>query len=325
MRRLLVCALLVLAASSPSSTNATDAPGLRVVLLSDFNGPYGSTSYPPALAKVMRRVVNEFKPDLFLSAGDVVAGQKLALTDDTRRAMWASFDRDVTAKLRAANIPYGFAVGNHDGSSARDANGRFVFAADRAALARYWQARRPPLAFVDDSRFPFAFSFVHGGVFFLMVDASSATLQDRAWIETQLSSEAATSAAMRVVVGHLPLFGVSEGRSRAGEVLQGGETLRGLFERLGVHTYVSGHHAAFYPGRRGRLNVLASGGIGGRDLLGHPGTARSTVTLMEVRSGEALIRLRTFDADSEAEIDVATLPPFLNGFGGRVERVSELR
>lgn len=37
--------------------------------------------------------------------------------------MWASFDREVTATLRAARIPYAFAVHNHDGSSAKDASG----------------------------------------------------------------------------------------------------------------------------------------------------------------------------------------------------------
>ena len=34
--------------------------------------------------------------------------------------------------------------------------------------------------------------------------------------------------------------------------------------------YVSGHHAAAYPGRWNGVNLLATGGIGGRDYLGQP-------------------------------------------------------
>lgn len=329
MRRLLPLLLLLLpsAAPAPTAPPASAAPApFRAVLLSDFNGPYGATTYPAPLKRVMDRVLNEWRPDLLLSAGDVIGGQKASLPDERRRAMWAAFDRDVAAPLRNAGIPFAFAVGNHDGSSA-GGPGRFAFAADRAALEAYWTApgHAPALDFVDRSRFPFAYTFVFRGVFFAVVDASSAELQDRAWLEAQLASPTARAAAMRVVVGHLPLFGLTVGRSKAGEVLRGGDDLRAAFERLGVHSYVSGHHAAFYPGRRGKLNLLASGGIGGRDFVGFPGTARSTVTVLEVDPAARVVRWRTHDADTGKEVAAADLPARIDGYGGSITRTGELR
>ena len=104
---------------------------LRVVLLSDFNGSYGSADYSPAVARVLEATVRVWQPDLFLSAGDVVAGQKASLPDARFAEMWEAFDRAVARPLREAGIPYAFAVGNHDGSSGRRADGSFVYARER--------------------------------------------------------------------------------------------------------------------------------------------------------------------------------------------------
>lgn len=92
-----------------------------------------------------------------------------------------------------------------------------------------------------------------------------------------------------------------------------------------VLAYVSGHHAAFYPGRLGGLNVLASGGIGGRDYVGYPGTARSTVTLLSLDTTEGSATFKTFAADTGAEMKTASLPTRLNGLGGPLVRVEELK
>lgn len=289
----------------------------RAVILSDFNGPYGSVTYPAPLGSVMRRVLNEWQPDLLLSAGDVVAGQKASLPDARVREMWRAFDTNVARPLREAGVPYAFAAGNHDASLARD----------RKLAAEYWNAPAhvPQLNFADRTHYPFAFTFTFGGVFFAVADAPGSTLRHADWLEAQLSSREAREARMRVVIGHLPLYGVSAGKNRPGEVLTGAERLRALFERHRVHTYVSGHHAAYYPGRRGQLNVLATGGIGGRDYVGHPNTARSTVTVADFDPAAGVIRLSTYDAVTGALIGPESLPPFLNGLNGRVERVRELR
>ncbi|MCD0159445.1 metallophosphoesterase, partial [Deinococcus sp. 6GRE01] len=136
--------LLPLLLSAAPVSPALSSP-VRVAILSDFNGTYGSTSYPPALGRSVARIVNDWRPDAVLSAGDLIAGQKASLTDAQVRAMWAAFDRDVRVRLNRAGIPFAFTPGNHDASLPRD----------RREARTYWQAHPPALTFVDRADFPF--------------------------------------------------------------------------------------------------------------------------------------------------------------------------
>ena len=297
--------------ASGATTRATDVK-LRVVVLSDFNGPYGATTYPAPLEWVVKRILQEWKPQLVLSAGDVIAGQSARLPASSFPKMWAGFERDVRRPLAAAGIPFAQAIGNHDGSSSGG------FERERIAARTYWAAHKPKLEWLDATHFPFHYSFRAGGVFVAVVDASSAKLQNRAWLAAALLTEAAKSAGQRLVVGHLPLYGVSIGRNTLGNVLQDAERLRALLEGARVTMYLSGHHAAYYPGQRGALRVFASGGIGARDYVEHPGTARSTVSLLEFSDNG--IKDTTFDAVSGARIARSSLPPRLNGLNGSITR-----
>ena len=83
MRFMLLFTLFFLVTPTFAQTPANPPRGeLRVVLLSDFNGSYGATDYSPAVARVHQAPPSEvWQPDLFLSAGDVVAGQKTSLPD----------------------------------------------------------------------------------------------------------------------------------------------------------------------------------------------------------------------------------------------------
>jgi hypothetical protein len=96
----------------------------------------------------------------------------------------------------------------------------------------------------------------------------------------------------RIVLGHLPLYPVAEGRNRAGEVLAEPDSLRALLEAYGVHLYISGHHHAYYPGRRGGLDLLASGALGDgpRPLIGDTVPSPRTVTLLDFDAGGAGVR-----------------------------------
>lgn len=327
MRRLLPLLLPALlwgpvqAAAPAAAPRPTPATPLRLVLLSDFNGSYGSTRYPPALGRVLGRVLNEWKPALVLSAGDLIAGQKASLSDANVRAMWAAFERDVRGPLAGAGIPFAFTLGNHDASLARD----------RREAAAYWAAHPPALNYAERAAFPFRYSFTHGPLFVAVLDASGPGVDaaQRGWLAAQLATPAARAAAVRLVLGHLPLAGLSHEKNRPGEVIRPADALalRGVMERGGVTAYVSGHHAAYYPGRLGGLNVLGSGGIGGRDYVGAPGTARSVVTVLDVaaleKGGE--VRLTAYDADTGAAMPVSSLPARVDGLGGPVVRVETLR
>ncbi|MFC4426680.1 metallophosphoesterase family protein [Deinococcus navajonensis] len=309
---LLAVPLLTAASPPPPST-------VRLVILSDFNGPYGSVSYPAALGRAVKRIVQEWRPDAVLSAGDLVAGQDARLSEARLRAMWAAFERDIHGPLRSAGIPFGFTLGNHDAALRRD----------RQAAGAYWQSRPPALNFTERTAFPFQYSFTLAGgqVFVASLDATTPQVgaTGRAWLAGQLASPEARQARIRLVLGHLPLAGVSQEKNRPGEVLRDAAPLRVVMEQGKVLAYIHGHHAAFYPGRLGALNVLSSGGIGGRDLVGYPGTARSTLTLLTLDLLVPKATFQTFDAETGAQIPTKTLPPRLEGLGGALRRVEEFR
>lgn len=325
MRRAQLGALVaVLAACSGITGAAPDPAPLRVVVFGDFNGPYGSTTYSPLVTQIVRRIADEWRPDIVVLPGDLVAGQSRALPDARFPAMWRAFDRAVAAPLRRAGIPLGVALGNHDASAARTASGGYLFARERRAAAEYWRdpAHRPSLDYHDAAHFPFYYSFLIRGVFVLVVDATSHVIQDAPWVQAALQSKDARAAGMRIVMGHLPLYGISEGRSRFGEVVQGGDEWRRRFEAGGVDLYVSGHHAAYYPAQRGRLRLLHAGGIGARRYVGHPEVpSRSTVTLMEIDVRTREIRLETVDAATGKPISLGQLPRCVNGYNGPVFRI----
>ncbi|WP_240738457.1 metallophosphoesterase family protein [Deinococcus fonticola] len=305
----LLLSLLTLLTLSPG----TEA--LRLVLLSDFNGSYGSTTYPPELHSAVTRIVGGWKPDVVLSAGDLIAGQKASLKPAQVQAMWQAFERDVRRPLRNAGIPFAFTLGNHDAS----------LAADRVQAANYWKAHAPELPYVDRGGFPFTYSFTVQNVFVAVLDASGPNVNaaQRQWLSAQLASAAARKASFRLVLGHLPLAGVSREKNKPGEIIRDAASLRQIMEKGDVTAYVHGHHAAYYPGRLAGLNVLSSGGIGGRDYVGFPGTARSVVTVLDVEQGS--IRLTAYDASTGLAIPAGSLPARIDGLGGPLTRVTEFR
>ncbi|MGY2895136.1 metallophosphoesterase family protein [Deinococcus sp. UYEF24] len=335
---------LSLLLNSPALATQPPAPGfqadlthavLRAALLSDFNGNYGSTVYPPPLSVNVGRIINVWKPDVVLSAGDLIAGQKVGQSAAQLDAMWSGFERDVHGPLTRAGIPFMFTLGNHDASKAPG------FAPDREAAARYWQTRRPAVTLLDTAHYPFWYSSALKvcpksgtagcrSVFIATVDATTDTLRDEDWLAAQLSTPAARQASLRIVMGHLPLYGLSVGRSKAGEVLRGGDRLRGVLEAGKVNVYVSGHHAAYYLGRRtgdrsGGLALLASGGIGARDYVGHPGSARSVVSVLDIDLTAGELRVTPYDADSGEAIPTSSLPARIDGYGGSIERIESVR
>lgn len=293
----------------------SQADALKFVLLSDFNGPYGSTRYPAALTKTVGRIVDEWKPDMVLSAGDLIAGQKASLNAAQVQAMWQAFHRDVQVPLQSAGIPFAFTLGNHDAS----------LKGDRVQAERYWAAYAPALNYLDRAHFPFWYSFKVQNVFIAVLDASGPNVgtDQRAWLSAQLATPAAKSARFRLVMGHLPLAGVSREKNRPGEIIREAQALRQVMEQGQVTAYLHGHHAAYYPGKIGRLNVLSSGGIGGRDYVGFPGTARSVVTVLDVQQDH--IQVVAYDADTGQMIPNSSLPVRLGGLGGPLWRVSDLR
>lgn len=299
---------------------------LRIVVFGDFNGPYGAVDYPSPVAPTVRAIAEVWRPDLLLSPGDVIAGQKASLADERRNRMWAAFERQVAVPLREAGIPYAVAMGNHDASSLPDTGGGYLFVRDRLAAEAYWRDPRHDggLAYVDRDRHPFDYAFLGAEAFVAVIDASSAvvTPEQRAWLAEVLRRPEATSARLRIVVGHLPLAAVGRGREGPGEVVADAEGLRRVLEAGRVDAYVSGHHAAYYPGRLGDLELLFAGGVGARRLVAGEAPPRSTVTLVDAWYAPFELRYTTVDVATMEVVSPGSLPVAIASDLGSIQRSS---
>ena len=132
---------------------AGPAVALRIVVISDLNGSYGSTSYSKRIPVAIQRII-EMKPDLVISTGDMVAGQrKPVLGAGEVRAMWAAFHRVVSDPLAQAGIPLAVTPGNHDASAYGG------FEGERKIFGEEWRARKPDLRFLDGADYPFFYAF----------------------------------------------------------------------------------------------------------------------------------------------------------------------
>ncbi len=262
---------------------------LRVVVVSDLNGGYGETRYGAPVHDAVARVV-DLRPDLVLSTGDMVAGQRRGLDYG---AMWAGFHAAVSDPLEAAAIPFAVAPGNHD------ASGYPRYVAEREAYGAAWRDRRPRLAFVDGAQFPFRYSFVAGPAFFVALDATTIGPLDEdqmRWLDAQL---AAAPRDVRVVFGHVPLYPFTVGREREHV---GDAALEALLRRHDVALFVSGHHHAYYPGRRGPLRLVSMACLGGgpRPLIGTEARSERAILAFEVTDRE----VRALDAFGGEGFDV---------------------
>lgn len=285
-----------------------EAP-LRVAVISDLNGRYGSTTYMDSVHAAVDRLL-ETRPDLVLSTGDMVAGQHRGIDHE---AMWDGFHAAVSDRLAAAGIPFAVTPGNHD------ASGYAVYEEERALFVREWAERRPDVRFVDDSQYPLRYSFVAGSAFFVSLDATTVgPLSDEQmrWLDAQLE---AADQPVRIVFGHVPLHPFAHGRER--EHL-GDPSLEAMLRRHGVDLFLSGHHHAYYPGRRGPLRLVSTAcvGAGPRPLLGTDGRSARSMVFFEVTE-DGVEDLEAFGGRAyDRPIARADLPPFVGRGAHRIDR-----
>lgn len=299
---------------------------IRLMVISDLNGPYGSISYDPEVEKAIN-LIPFWQPDMVVCSGDMVAGQDLTLTEQKMRAMWAGFDQYVAAPLRAMKMPYGFTVGNHDASSAQGVGGSFLFQKERDITKEYWGTpdHDPGVQFVDRFEFPFYYTFKYDDIFFIAWDGSSHLIPEEklAWVESALASPGAQQAKMRILLGHLPLYSVALGRNQPGEVMNSPGRLQALLEQYNVHTYISGHHHAYYPAHKGDLHLLHAGilGSGPRPLIDSDLPPWKALTLVDVDfDSPDLTTYTTYNMETMELIEMEQLPRFLIGHNGLVLR-----
>lgn len=290
------------AAAGSNGRTATDAGGgddgaapdpgerFRVAVIADINGRYGATRYGEKVHQAVVWLIKQ-RPDLVLCAGDMVAGQQ---TGHDYRAMWRAFHAAVTDPLEAAGIPLAVTPGNHDASALPR------FAGERRIFLDEWRNRqRPAVEMVPGGEYPLRYAFTAGPARFIALDATAVgplAREQRQWLREQLESMPARRP-LTVVFGHLPLHPVAVGRER--EVLADA-ALEALLVEHGVDLYLSGHHHAYYPTRRGELRLVAVPSLvgPGRPLIGS-----------EARTPAGLVWLELSPAGIES-IEALTPPTF---------------
>jgi hypothetical protein len=316
----------IIASAGPEGLYTPPHGDVRLVVISDLNSAYGSTDYDPEVDKGIS-LIPYWQPDMVMCSGDMIAGQKPSLTPEQIRAMWAAFDQHVAAPLRQANLPFGFTVGNHDASSALSINGEFLFQQERDLASAYWNdpSHDPGIQFVDRYEFPFYYSFEHQDIFFVAWDGSSNYIppEKLAWVKQAFSSPKAQQAKLRILIGHLPLYGVAVGRNEPSELMQNADQLRQMLEKYQVHTYISGHAHAYYPAHKGKLQLLHMGilGSGPRPLIAGDAAPRKALTVIDINfDSPDPPTYTTYDMQTLRTIEYEELPRFLTGVNGMVLR-----
>lgn len=277
------------------------ASALRIIVISDLNGSYGSVDYAPEVHRTVQEIIR-LAPDVVISTGDMVAGQRRPhLSEAEIRAMWRGFHDAVTEPVEDAGIPFLVTPGNHD-ASAYDG-----FQLERRIYRDEWASRVPEGVEGD---WPFDYAVKIGSVQFLSLDVTTVgTLPDEQmrWLANQSDDDGPM-----IAFSHLPLHPFAQGRET--EII-GDPKLAQIFERIGVDLHLSGHHHAFYPGTDGAVAYVAQACLGGgsRKLIGHGERSSKGFTIIEIADGK--IEVTGHDADGFEVVPLSELP----------ERIGELR
>ncbi len=289
---------------------------LRVAVISDVNGSYGSTDYRPTVSAAVARII-ALKPDLVIATGDMVAGQrKPHLSEAELRAMWQAFHTVVSDPLRNVGIPLAVTPGNHDASAYSG------FELERKVYSEQWLARTPDVRFAQGSNYPFYYAFKMGPARFISLDVTTLGALDRTqmrWLD-----RVAAGGGTQIAFSHLPLWPFAIGRET--EVI-GDPRLGRLMTTRGVDLHLSGHHHAFYPGAAGGLAVVSQAclGSGPRALIGQAKKSPRAITLLEIaRNGEITVSALTGPRYSDP-LQIGDLPRSIQSSIQRVERLDIAR
>jgi 3',5'-cyclic AMP phosphodiesterase CpdA len=299
----------------PLAAQPTARP-TRVVVVSDLNESYGSTRYSPEVDEAVRQTI-ALAPDLVISTGDMVAGQRLnpPLDKTEVQAMWQAFDRHVTTPLAQAGLPFAVTPGNHDASSGAR------FALERELFRAQWLPRKPALDFVDAADYPFNYAFRVRDTLFVSLDATHVghlSAQSKHWLG-QLLEQQGPKYKHRLVFSHVPLWPFAVGRERD---YLGDHELEAILQRGRVGVVLSGHHHAYYPGYKDGVRFVSQGCLGAapRALLGTTQPGHRAITVLELED-DGQVRIEAYHGSRFAQpILRSTLPEKITAHGATLLR-----
>ncbi|MBR4984877.1 MAG: metallophosphoesterase [Proteobacteria bacterium] len=281
---------------------------LRLAVIADMNGRYGSAEYDAEVVKGIDMIIED-RPDIVINAGDMVAGQKPKLD---YRKMWTGFHATVTQRLLDAGILMAQTPGNHDGSAYPK------YEKEREIYIDEWTRHRPALDYVDDSLYPLSYSFMLKGVFFVALDAT--TLDQvpddvLAWFEGQLANN--PSKYRPIVFFHVPLYPITT--IKPTEILRD-ERIPAIMEKYHVQLVLNGHQQAYFPAKLHGITYVHAGALGGgpRPVRQNNGIAPKTLTFVNIYpTSEPYIDTHLIDGEKGEHFNHNLLPTYIV-FGNKI-------
>lgn len=287
-----------------------------IALIADMNGRYGSTSYDSRVSDAIATIIG-LQPDLVISAGDMVAGQKQPFLDgDHLQNMWAGFNDTVANPLARAGIPLAITPGNHDGSAFAK------FALEQKYFEMQWHSRVPEIELLPGSDWPRRYAARMGQLLLLAFDGTrpgKLPAKELLFIENMLETYG-QEAELTVVFSHLPMWPIARGREH--EILDDPDLLD-LLHRGGVDVYASGHHHTFFAGTDDLGMVhLGLGALGGnaRAFSGEIRAQPYCFAVLSLAQGAISIESRMAPG-FEDPVPAARIPATISGPLGTLRRV----
>jgi len=302
------CLLLLSVLGSPAFAQ-------KIIIISDINGSYGSTQYHSRVSAAVEEII-KLEPDLVISAGDMVAGQKQPLLDQQHLdRMWASFNRVVADPLAEAGIDFIVTPGNHDGSAFRE------FELEQKQFQAQWKDRRPDLSLLQGSDWPRRYALWLDNVLIITIDGTRpGRLQETDLILLRATLEREGPKAQSIlVVSHLPMWPFAQGREK--EIITD-TALTALLAQHQVDYFISGHHHVYYPGKDGNgVGHLGVGPLGGnaRKIVGQSTREPFSFAVLEFCDSGYRISARKAPGFVE-DVQLTSLPESINGQQGSLIR-----
>ena len=164
----------------PPAPDLPPAPDtIRIAVISDVNGSYGSTTYLPTVHAAIQDIIRR-KANIVISPGDLVAGQKPGLD---YADMWRAFHFNIADVFFDNDIEFVWAPGNHDASAYPG------FEQEREAYRLAWEARRPKAELLPGSHYPFYYAVIIRDILIVSLDITRPFSVDAAqldWLETSI-------------------------------------------------------------------------------------------------------------------------------------------
>lgn len=233
---------------------------LRIAIISDMNGDYGSPEYSIRVHKAVEKL-RDLKPDAILVTGDMVSGEKKGLD---YKAMWKGFRDTVTLPLTQSNIPILVTPGNHDASGwSGFENERKIYKDEWTTYYNDYLSKNQSIKLISMENFPFHYSFSIKDVFFMSIDATTQlelSSSQKLWLENQ--SRAATNFKHKVVFSHYPMHPIAIQREKD-FIADKNNTVFKMLKSNGVNLFLSGHQHAYYPSMWEGVRFVSQACLGG--------------------------------------------------------------